>query len=42
MVTRVVEPALLGGRSGGKGSEKREWAAGKGTGRAGQPPLTGK
>jgi hypothetical protein len=27
---------------GAKGSEKREMAAGKGTGRAGRPPLTGK
>jgi hypothetical protein len=41
LVTRVVEPAPLGGSIGDKGSEKREMAAGKGTGKAGRPPVTG-
>jgi hypothetical protein len=42
MVTRIVKPAPLGASSGDNGSEKREMAAGKGTGRAGRPPLIGK
>jgi hypothetical protein len=42
MVTLVVEPAPLGGMQWGQRSEMREMAAGKGTGRAGRPPLMGK